>query len=66
MLCPYCGNDRGSYHGIDDGGGDFGTSLVEVYECLDCGSFFDVDVYDYGLIDDPQDDNDQTIDEVGL
>lgn len=52
MICKQCGSDQVEYHGIDDGGGDYGLSTCDQYECLDCGSRFEADcieAYDPGL-----------------
>jgi len=34
--CPYCGGDV-YFVGFDDGGGDYGDSVCEIYECDGCG-----------------------------
>lgn len=52
MLCPYCGSDHVEYHGVDDGGGDYGNAVCDQYECLNCGNRFESDcleAYDPGL-----------------
>ncbi len=41
-TCPYCRSKNVIDQGIDDSCGDYGDSLGEVYECEDCGSWFDV------------------------
>lgn len=33
--CPYC-NQRMVNTGYDDGGGDYGSSICEQWECYDC------------------------------
>lgn len=53
MDCPYCGSKNVEYRGLDDGGGDFGTSIIVLYRCDECGTHFEDDVYDYGFIEDP-------------
>lgn len=47
-TCPYCGGTNLDYIGADDGGGDYGTSLVETFYCEDCDEEVSFDVYDYG------------------
>ncbi len=48
MNCPYCGLDHLEYIGIDDGGGDYGDSVVDVWHCLDCDIDFEDCGYDMG------------------
>jgi hypothetical protein len=36
MYCKYCGSENVSYIGVDDGGGDYGDSLVSIFYCDDC------------------------------
>jgi len=33
--CPYCGEEM-IFTGMDDGGGDYGDSICEIWECPDC------------------------------
>lgn len=37
-MCPYCLSSNTEYMGIDDGGGEYGTSVCDEYECLECGA----------------------------
>jgi len=49
-TCVYCGSEEVEYTGLDDGGGDFGSSVCDQYHCLACdGEFED------GCIDDQED-----------
>lgn len=41
MDCRYCGSDEVDYLGVDDGGGDYGDSVCDQYECLECGAMFE-------------------------
>ena len=34
-ICPYCGGTM-CYSGADDGGGDYGNSICDIYVCEDC------------------------------
>lgn len=34
-FCPYCGEPM-TFTGFDDGGGDYGDSVCEIWECVDC------------------------------
>lgn len=36
MQCPECGNAM-TYRGMDDGDGDYGDDIVEIWECDSCG-----------------------------
>jgi hypothetical protein len=36
MYCRYCGSENVSYIGIDDGGGEYGDSVVSIFHCDDC------------------------------
>lgn len=49
MDCKYCGSDVVDYVGIDDGGGDYGESVCDQYECLECGARFEADCIGEGL-----------------
>lgn len=42
--CPLCGGDVG-YSGVEDGHGDSGEELADVYVCRDC----DFLAYSYGI-----------------
>jgi len=35
-ICPYC-DEFMAYIGLDDGGGDYGDSVCEQWECEGCG-----------------------------
>lgn len=37
MYCRYCGSEDVRYLGIDDGGGDYGDSFVNIFHCDGCG-----------------------------
>lgn len=37
MMCPYCDGVQMFYVGIQDGGGPFGSSLCDEFECPECG-----------------------------
>lgn len=41
--CPVCGSTHLLDHGVDDGGGDYGSSLCQQYECEVCGYWFEDD-----------------------
>lgn len=45
MMCNYCGSENTEYRGIDDGGGDYGDSICDVYHCHDCDMYFDADCW---------------------
>lgn len=36
FQCPVCGGLL-SYVGVGDGGGDYGTSICDIYDCVSCG-----------------------------
>lgn len=38
MYCKFCGSENVSYVGLDDGGGDYGDSVVSIFYCEDCQS----------------------------
>lgn len=40
-VCPYCRGEDVEYHGIDDGGGDFGGALTETWYCNRCEADFE-------------------------
>lgn len=40
MFCPYCGGN-GEYLGADDGGGDYGDSVCDMYRCGTCDTEFE-------------------------
>ena len=52
MICPYCGSEDVSYIGMEDGGGDYGNAVTEMWRCGDCGEDFEgdsIEGYDPGL-----------------
>jgi hypothetical protein len=57
IKCPYCGGHETAYSGIDDGGGDFGDEIVDMYYCLDCDLTFEGYGYQYNP-EDFDEDND--------
>ncbi|MGB1289170.1 MAG: hypothetical protein ACPG7F_21730 [Aggregatilineales bacterium] len=40
-YCRHCGGDNLDYKGIEDGAGDYGTALADMFECLDCGNYME-------------------------
>lgn len=40
-LCPYCGSEEVYFTGVDDGGGDYGDSVCDQYECQECFNDFE-------------------------
>jgi len=46
-ICPFCGSDDVHYHGLDDGGGDDGESIVTMYKCETCQAIADINDFDY-------------------
>lgn len=43
QRCPVCNGHNLDYLGYQDGGGDYGEAVTEVFHCLDCGADFDSD-----------------------
>jgi len=41
VQCPYCGSEDVYFSGVDDGGGDYGDSLCDLYECQGCLNDFE-------------------------
>ncbi len=41
MQCPDCGSEDVEYIGIDDGGGDYGDCLVDLWYCVHCDGEFE-------------------------
>ena len=71
MNCPYCGSNEVEYHGADDGGGDYVSSVCDEFECFHCGNRFEencIEVMDYD--DDQEPDSsggwDEPVDEIEL
>lgn len=56
MQCRICGSDM-EYKGVDDGGGDYGESICEQWECLNCGSWDEINCVDYEYVIDLEDEN---------
>jgi len=42
VFCKYCGGAC-EYVGVDDGGGDYGDAVCDMYRCEDCDSEFEGD-----------------------
>lgn len=57
-ACPYCGDEEVEYHGVED----TGDSLVDEWECMNCGMWFEGNGIYYGdeLIDGTDDDTKPT------
>lgn len=53
-TCVHCGSENLEYWGLDDGGGPYGESIEQLWNCVDCG-FKTAEVVK--LVDD--DDNEQ-------
>jgi len=34
-VCPYCGGEI-AYIGVDDGCGPYGSSVCDIWECVEC------------------------------
>lgn len=45
-LCPICGQPM-EYGGIEDGGGDYGDSACDTWDCLDCDYQEESDCVEY-------------------
>jgi len=41
-MCRYCGSWNVQYLGIQDGLGDYGDSVCDVWQCEDCGQEYEV------------------------
>lgn len=54
-YCPICGGGNVRYIGCDDGGGDYGTAIVDLYNCEDCDLQFEVNPVEYGDLEDEED-----------
>lgn len=48
MNCHYCGSDDTEYTGVDDGGGDYGSSVCDYYFCNSCELSFEANCIDVG------------------
>ncbi len=46
-LCPVCDSPM-VYVGVEDGGGDYGTSLCDIYKCTNCGEMIEGACIDTG------------------
>lgn len=46
MDCPYCGSDVLLHMGFDDGGGGYGDSVCEQWECMECGAAVEGNCFD--------------------
>lgn len=46
MQCPYCGSNHVDYIGVDDGGGNYGTSVCDIFHCGDCEMDFEANCID--------------------
>jgi len=40
-YCPHCGGENTEFLGYDDGAGDYGEDICEVWFCEDCQVHFD-------------------------
>lgn len=49
-TCPYCGAKM-QYRGIDDGG-DYGTSVCDIFECVECQHEIEMNCIDMEFEDD--------------
>lgn len=52
IICPYCAAEDVPIIGFEDGGGDDGESLTNVYGCAECGHNFTADECDKVYVDD--------------
>lgn len=52
IYCKYCGSIAVEYKGISDGGGAYGDSVCDQWECMECMSLFDEDCLDAHDYDD--------------
>lgn len=41
FTCPYCDSSDIDYVGVEDGGGDYGDSLCDIWLCHGCGHEFE-------------------------
>lgn len=46
MICYSCGSENTIYKGVEDGGGQYGSSVCDIWECLDCGIWTEADCVD--------------------
>lgn len=46
MWCNRCGSEAIEFLGYDDGGGDFGTAIEEIWKCNECGDRWGIVVHD--------------------
>ena len=51
MECPYCGSQSVEYIGIDDGYGDDGDRMLDIYNCHRCNMQFASNVYVYSTLE---------------
>lgn len=56
-TCPDCGSDNVYHWGYDDGGGDYGDGIVELWKCGNCDYVGDLDYFDMNIGDDGENDN---------
>lgn len=40
--CYYCHSENVEFLGADDGGGDYGDSVCDIWHCHDCGQEYEV------------------------
>jgi len=65
IYCRLCGHDEYEYLGVDDGGGDYGSSICDQFHCLNCNNYFEdncIDVFD--LENDPGLEDENTTEET--
>jgi len=70
LFCHHCGSEDLEYLGVDDGGGDYGTSVCDEYGCLNCGNVLEVNCWecdddDYPDKSDPEPNPNFYVDELG-
>lgn len=51
-VCEYCGSEDVEYTGVDDGGGDYGTSVCDQFHCNHCEGDFEAGCIDTGSDED--------------
>lgn len=56
-VCPDCGSDNVYHWGYDDGCGNYGEELCEIWKCGNCDYVGDLDYFDMKIEDENKDDS---------
>lgn len=52
VTCYYCGSEDVEYIGTDDGGGDYGSAVCDLFHCNQCDQDFEANCIEYEGDDD--------------